>query len=258
MDAVFHTSKKMTFLTLLNIYLRSFFFQGSFSVKDRQNMGFAYCIEPVGRVLYKNITRRKEFNVRHLEFYNGNPFMITLVLGAVANMEERLRNNDGIKALDVSRFKTAVGKTTGSLGDRFFWRTLRPFGLVIGLLLAIQYGLWGILAFLAIFNVPTMYLKWHWLAAGYRLGPRIVLEIRDHSLDRISRLMETLGGLILAFLTVAFLSGRNYGLSWVTAGAIGLFVVSVILFKKRIHHSLVFSIGAGAAIVIGLFISNVL
>ena len=221
-------------------------------------MGFAYCMEPVGKVLYKNIADRKEFNLRHLEFYNGNPFMITLVLGAVANMEERLLNNDGIEALDVSRFKTAVGKATGSLGDRFFWRTLRPFGLVIGLLLAIQYGLWGILAFLAIFNVPTMYLKWHWLAAGYRLGPKIVLELKDHSLDRISSMMETLGGMILAFLTVAFLSGRNYGLSWVTAGATGLFILSAILLKRKMHHSIVFSIGAGAAIVIGLFISNVL
>jgi len=83
MDADFHTSKSLTFLTLLNIYLRSFFFQGSFSVKDRQNIGFAFCMEPVGRVLYKNKTDRNEFNVRHLEFYNGNPFMITLVLGAV-------------------------------------------------------------------------------------------------------------------------------------------------------------------------------
>jgi len=212
-------------------------------------------MEPVGRVLYKNKTDRNEFNVRHLEFYNGNPFMITLVLGAVANMEERLRNNDGIKALDVSRFKTAVGKATGSLGDRFFWRTLRPFGLVIGLMLAIQYGLWGILAFLAIFNVPMMYLRWRWLAAGYRLGPKIVMEIKNQRLDRISRLMESMGGMILAFLSIAFLSGRNYGLSFVTAGATGLFILSVILFKRRIHHSLVFSIGAGAAIIIGLFIS---
>ncbi len=37
---------------------------------------------------------------------------------------------------------------------------------VIGLTLAIQYGLWGILGFLAIFNVPMMYLRWKWLSAA--------------------------------------------------------------------------------------------
>lgn len=90
-DAV-HRPTQLTFKTFLKLYLRSFFLQGSFSVKYRQNIGFAFCMEPVGRILWDDREKRKAFLLRHMEYYNGNPFMITLVIGAVAKMEEMLRS----------------------------------------------------------------------------------------------------------------------------------------------------------------------
>ncbi len=254
MDTLSHSVKKLNFRTLLSIYLRSFFFQGSFSIKDRQNIGFAFCMEPVGRKLWTDQSDRKAFQLRHTEFFNGNPFMITLVLGAVANMEERMLNGKNMNAEEISRFKAATGQACGSVGDRFFWRMLRPFGLVLGLLWTMFYGLWGVLLFLAVFNIPTMFLRWYWLTAGYRLGPRVVIEIKNSALDRASRLMESLGGLIIAFFSVAFLSGHGYGISWISAGTVGLFVLSVILFKRGISHSAVLPIAACVALILGLIL----
>lgn len=128
-------------------------------------------MEPVGRELWNDPSARKAFQLRHTEFFNGNPFMIPLVLGAVANMEERLRNGGSITADDISRFKTAVGQASGPprfnrrVGDRIFWRTLRPFALAVGLLWSLVFGPpgltggWGVVLFLAIFNIPTAVLK---------------------------------------------------------------------------------------------------
>ncbi|HDY87108.1 MAG TPA: hypothetical protein ENH82_03210, partial [bacterium] len=182
MDSVHDGAKRLSFKTFLNIYIRSFFTQGSWSHKYRQNLGFTFCLEPVGKELWTNTEDSKKFIMRHSEYYNGNPFMSTLVIGAVAKMEERLRYQDGITEDDIRRFKKIAGPATGCAGDRLFWSNLRPFGILLGLLFAVIYGLWGVLIFLLVFNIPTFILKWHWLKAGYRLGPKVVTEINNHNL----------------------------------------------------------------------------
>ena len=252
MDALSYTVKRLDFRTLFSVYLRSFFFQGSFSVKERQNIGFAYCIEPVGSELYAQASERRAFQFRHTEFFNINPFMATLVLGAVAHMEERLLADGSVTTEDITRFKAAFGKTCGSIGDRFFWRTLRPFCLVFGLLWTLFYGIWGIVLFLVLFNVSTMILKWHWLTSGYRLGPMVVHEIRKHYINSTALLLERISGIVIAFFTVAFLSAPEYGISWITAGTILLFSLSIFVFSKRLSHSIIFFLCTAIALILGI------
>ena len=240
------------------VYLRSFFLQGSFSVRDRQNIGFAFCMEPLGKRLYKG-EDHKRFLARHLEHYNGNPFMTPLVIGAVMKMEVNHALSGSPSADEIVRFKNAVGKATGAVGDRFFWRTLRPFGLVLGLTLVFFYGLTGVELFLLTFNIPTLLLRWHWLVNGYRLGPRIVIEIKNPLLQQAARIMETVGAAILAFLTVVFF-GRypGYTKEWISSGAVLLFVLTLILLKLRIPHGLVFPAIAVLTLIAGLCIHMLL
>jgi mannose/fructose/N-acetylgalactosamine-specific phosphotransferase system component IID len=247
--------KKIGFPSLLKIYLRSFFAQGSFSAKSRQNLGFAWCIEPAGDRIWKGDEERRNFYLRHLEFFNANPFMFPLVLGAVIKMEERFRNEEGVSEEDIRRFKLAVGKATGSVGDRYFWRTLRPFAIVIGLLSSYFYGLWGAAIFLALFNLPVFYIKWRWLLTGYKLGPRVVIEIQNRKLESAVSMMEILGCLILPFLTVIYLALPPYKASWITAGVCLVFLLSVFLFRKKQPPSMALVWSAGAAVVLGMIIS---
>lgn len=246
--------KRLSSWTLLQIYFRSFFSQGSFSVRYRQNVGFAFCLEPAGRRIWKKKEDLRKFYLRHLEFYNGNPFMVTLVLGAVARMEERFRDNDGIAEDDINRFKAAVGQAVGSVGDRFFWRTLRPFGLVAGLLAAYFLNVWGAFVFLAMFNLPVLYMRWYWLRAGYTLGPKVVIEIRNPRLESAVSLMETMGGVMLAFLVVAFLAKPDFQASWVTAGTTGLFLLGLFLARHRVPPSVILIVSVVFAVVIGAVI----
>ncbi len=239
----------------MRVYLRSFFSQGSFSVTYRQNIGFAFCLEPAGQDIWRDMDERRKFYLRHLEYYNGNPFMVTLVLGAVARMEERLRDGDGISETDINRFKTAVGQAVGSVGDRLFWRTLRPFSLVLGLIAAYQLGVWGALVFLMAFNIPVFWLKWYWLVRGYTLGPRVVIEIKNPRIDPATRFMETAGTVLLALLSVGLLAAPGYRLSLVTAGAAALFLLGFILPRRRIPPSVVLIVSAVLAVFIGWIIT---
>jgi PTS system mannose-specific IID component len=240
--------------TLAQVYVRSFFSQGSFAFGRRQNIGFAFCLEPAGKRIWKDPEDRRRFYLRHLEYYNGNPFMVTLVLGAVARMEERMRDGDGVGEEDINRFKLAVGQAVGSVGDRFFWRTLRPFCLVAGLAAACLFGWWGAPLFLAVFNLPVLYLKWYWLRAGYTLGPRVVIEIKNRNLETAADFMETLGGAALAFLVVTYLAGPGYGLSLVSAGAAALFALAFAIPRRGIPPSLIMAASALIAVLLGFVV----
>ena len=257
MDCDDNKSNNLTFTTFLQLYLRSFFSQGSFSTKYRQNAGFAFCIEPVGRKLWKDPEKRRTFLLRHMEDYNGNPFMTPLVLGAVAKLEEMLRHRKGITEKDISRFKKAVGPATGSLGDRFIWGTLRPFALVIGMFIAIFHGAWGVLLFLAIFNIPLLLLRWHWLRAGYRLGTDIVTEIRNRKITTALKVMEAVGTMLIAFTATVYIVMPGHTLSWVSGSTAAFFALSIFMLRSHLNLSVVFLISLGFAVVLGTVFTQI-
>ncbi len=240
------------FGTFLSMYVRSFFIQGSFSLKFRQNVGFAFCMEPVGRRLWDNGGDRRAFLARHLEYYNGNPFMITLVLGAVARLEELYRAGDGIGERDILGFKRAVGAATGSVGDRIFWSTLRPLSIIAGLMTALFYGIWGAALVMLLFNAPNLVLRWFWLKKGYSLGTGVVSEIRNRNIDRVVRHMESLKTLIAAFLVPNLVLVHEGRVSIISAGAAAVFAASLIFFRKGMSVSTVFIASLALAVIAGL------
>lgn len=244
-------TQKLSRWTLLRVYLRSFFSQGSFSVAHRQNIGFAFCMEPAGRKIWPDADDLRKFRLRHLEYYNGNPFMVTLVLGAVIRMEERLRDNDGVTGEDVNRFKTAVGQAVGSVGDRLFWRTLRPFSLVAGLLGAMAFGVWGAVAFLAAFNTPVFLLKWYWLVRGYTLGPRVVIEIRNPVIDPAVNAMDVAGSVLMPLIAAGMLGGAWYLSGRMAAGAAGMFLTGCVLSAAHLRPMTIFGMSVVLAVLFG-------
>ncbi|MFC1538222.1 PTS system mannose/fructose/sorbose family transporter subunit IID [Candidatus Latescibacterota bacterium] len=237
MDTFHITENRLSFKTLLRIFLRSFFLQGSFSTKYRQNVGFAFCIEPVCDELWTDPESKRNFLIRHSEYFNGNPFMATLILGAVANMEEHLRYDKGMTESEIIRFKKVAGPATGSVGDRFFWSNLRPFGIILGLLSTFFCGVWGFLIFLAVFNIPMIIIKWYWLWEGYKLGPNVVSRIKSSRLESAERIMEIVGSILIAFFSVIVIfnfTGASYSFNWIWVCALGMFIFSLIMLKLHL------------------------
>lgn len=268
---------KLDFWTFVKIYLRSFFIQGSFSSKYRQNLGFAFSMLPAGEKLYKNKEELEKFNNRHCKYFNSNPFMSIIVLGAVLNMEEKLKNNAGVTEDDIQRFKNIAGTATGSAGDNLFWNALRPFSLVIGILCAFFYNIWGMFLFLLLFNTPLFILKWRWIKVGYAQGPEIVTELKMNRYKYSIRFMEILGSVLIAFTSIFLLIGEiekyyvdgflgifiGFGSFMleqhtlffeILAGAIGIFIFSFIMMKKSIPQYIVFPLSVFFALAFGMII----
>ncbi len=221
----------LSFPVLFSTLLRSFFIQGSFSIKYRQNTGFAFCMEPSGKRLWTTPDDHRAFIKRHMDYYNGNPFMITLVLGAVVRLEEMLKRGESTEQ-DILGFKKAVGAATGSIGDRLFWARLRPLCILLGLLASFYIGLWGVAVALAAFNIPNILLRWYWLKRGYQLGTGVVKEIQNRNILKAMDVMEYAVAAILGFVAVTLLTAAEQGPGWSFAGGTALFFMSIALYKR--------------------------
>jgi mannose PTS system EIID component len=240
--------------TLLQVFLRSFFIQGSFSAKYRQNIGIAFCLEPVGKLLWHTPDDYRRFVARQSEHYNGNPFMVTLVLGSVAHMEQQLRNGENVSEDDIRRFKSVAGAATGSTGDRLFWSNLRPTTILAGICVAMSFGFWGVLVFLALYNGTVWFLRLRWLFAGYRLGPKVVMEIKNETVDRATERLESVGCLLAGFTSAALVTlfQRNDPAPIILySGSVVFFLCAVYLIRRNIPLHIVFTIISIFAVVAG-------
>jgi mannose PTS system EIID component len=130
--------------------LRLFAVQGTWNYERMLGVGMGYAAEPLLEDL-KTVdpVRHSEAVVRSTEFFNCNPNLAGLALGAIARAEY-----DAMPGPQIARLRTALCSPLGALGDQLFWAGLVP-GL-IGLALAgvaLGAGWWAILGFLVAYNV---------------------------------------------------------------------------------------------------------
>ena len=242
---------RVTLATLTAMYVRSFFVQGSFSTRYRQNAGIAFCLAPLAKRLWPDPEDRRNFVRRHIGYYNGNPFMSPLVIGALAKMEETLATGGDITEQDILQFKKVIGPATGAVGDRFFWSALRPVSIIAGIAGALFAGPWGALMMLAAFNIPVLALRWHWLITGYRLGTGSVRAIHNDRLEKAVRIMEYAGAALLAFVTVSYVLLPTGEPGSISVGAITVFAASFYLFGKRTSPPVVLLVSIMVALASG-------
>jgi PTS system mannose-specific IID component len=133
--------------------LRLFAVQGTWNYERMLGVGMGYAAEPLLDDL-KTVdpVRHSEAVVRSTEFFNCNPNLAGLALGAIARAEY-----DGMPGAQIVRLRTALCSPLGALGDQLFWAGLVP-GLVGAALVALGLGAgwWAVAAFLVAYNVVRL------------------------------------------------------------------------------------------------------
>lgn len=133
--------------------LRLFAVQGTWNYERMLGVGMGYAAEPLLEDL-KSVdpVRHGEAVVRSTEFFNCNPNLAGLALGAIARAEY-----DAMPGAQIARLRTALCSPLGALGDQLFWAGLVPL-LVGAALAAIALGAewWAIAAFLAGYNLVRL------------------------------------------------------------------------------------------------------
>ncbi|MEK7745199.1 MAG: PTS system mannose/fructose/sorbose family transporter subunit IID [Elusimicrobiota bacterium] len=189
----------------LPTFLRSLLLQGLWSFERMQGLGFLFAADPRLRSFYPEPERRKEALRRHLEYFNTQPHMAGFVLGAVLGMEREAASLEGPRREESVRrllsAKRAMASALAAIGDGVFWGTLRPVCLAVamaawGLFWTLELPhplLGGCLLYLALFNLPALWVRWEGLRLGESWGERMPQELARIRWRQALRLLRWTG-----------------------------------------------------------------
>ncbi len=144
--------------------------QGTWNYERMLGVGMGYAAEPLLEDL-KTVdpVRHSEAVVRSTEFFNCNPNLAGLALGATVRAEY-----EAVPGAQIARLRTALCSPLGALGDELFWAGMVP-ALVGAALAAVVLGAgWrAIAALLVIYNVFRIATGVWALRTGYGSGMKV-------------------------------------------------------------------------------------
>lgn len=163
--------------------LRLFAVQGSYNYERMLGLGVGVAEEPLLRDLDDG--KYRPAVARGAHFFNAHPYMIGIAVGAAARAE-----HEGATPDQVERLREALCGPLGSLGDRLVWAGWLPFlsGLTL-VAIALGAGWAAVAAFLIVYNVGHVTLRWWALRAGWTHGTRVNAALHHPVLHRATALL---------------------------------------------------------------------
>ena len=161
--------------------LRLLAVQGTWNYERMLGVGMGYAAEPLLEDL-KSVdpVRHGEAVARSVEFFNCNPNLAGLALGATARAEY-----EAVPGPQIVRLRTALCSPLGAMGDELFWAGLVPV-LIGAALIAVVLGAgWGaILGFLVLYNGIRLWTSYWSLRLGLQSGMKVGAAIGSSWLPR--------------------------------------------------------------------------
>ena len=196
------TSEKMlTTHDLRRMYWRSTFLLGSFNFERMQAMGFCYTLMPAIRKVYRGDKAAEAAALkRHLEFYNTQPWVSSVVFGVTAAMEEQKAKGEDISEETITSVKVGLMGPLAGVGDPIFWGTARPVLAALGASLALNGSIVGPLLFFIGINVLRVLTRWYGLKFGYERGTEMVTEVGGGQLKKITQMAAIMGLFVMGAL----------------------------------------------------------
>ncbi len=234
--------------------IRSLFIQATNNFERMLSLGFLFALWPLIKVIYRTPELRREAVIRHLSFFNTQPYFANCILGVVAHVE--LRGGENVDA-EVSRVKRAMMGALGAIGDDLFWAGLMPAAALTALVFYAtfpRYALIGTIYALIIYNVFHLWTRIRLFNVGLRLGPRVTNYLRMLHLPRFAVIVKIAGSFLLGTLAVLITwRASQFGFSiFVATAAVTVAVsLSIILQNLGVRPGICWYLIAGAAIVFG-------
>ena len=186
---------------LMRMYWRSTFLLGSFNFERMQAMGFCYTLMPAIRKVYRGDKAAEAAALkRHLEFYNTQPWVSSVVFGVTAAMEEQKAKGEEISEETITSVKVGLMGPLAGVGDPIFWGTARPVLAALGASLALNGSIVGPLLFFIGINVLRVLTRWYGLKFGYERGTEMVTEVGGGQLKKVTQMAAIMGLFVMGAL----------------------------------------------------------
>ena len=172
-------------------FLRLFAVQGDWNYERMLGVGMGYAAGPLlDELRTRDPARHTAAVVRSAEFFNCNPNLAGLALGALARAER-----DGVPGELVSRLRTALCGPLGALGDRLFWAGVVPALSALAIAaVVLGAGAWAIAGFLFTYNALRVGTAWWSLRTGLHEGLQVGGAIGRSWLPRAAERVGPMAG----------------------------------------------------------------
>jgi len=208
--------------------------QALWSPATMQNLGLLYALEPALKRTYSTVEERRDAAMRHLSYFNTNPYMGGFVLGFVARLEE---SSDDSR---IEKLKKAMGAALAAVGDASVWGSLQPacagFAALAAVIAWSMDFAWAALVcavlYLLLFNIPTLWIRWRGISMGYELGETLPIALQEWHWQNKARWIRR-AGLACAVLAPAYLIVRESRFIGAYALIPAVAILAVVVLRRR-------------------------
>jgi mannose/fructose/N-acetylgalactosamine-specific phosphotransferase system component IID len=203
--------------------LRLFAVQGTWNYERMLGVGIGYAAEPLLEDL-KTVdpVRHSEAVVRSTEFFNCNPNLAGLALGATVRAEYEAVPGD-----QIDRLRRALCSPLGAMGDELFWAGLVPALVGAALVAAVLgAGWWAIAGLLLGYNLLRLGTAVWALRTGFDSGMRVGAAIGGSWVPRAIERIGPVAGFTIGAAVPVVAGWYLTGFGW--AGGVGALAVAVV------------------------------
>ncbi len=198
-------------------------------------LGYCFCLVPFAKKKLADSEEISQFMRRNLGYFNTHPYMAGWIIGAAMHLEEQALSNEEVSVQQHDRFKARMSQFLGAVGDRIFWRLVKPLAALFGFAAALYSPLAGVVLFLLLYNLPHFYVRIKGVVSGYRGGMPVLRNLSFKYYNDLANRLLQIASFGVGFVLVITLNSRlvEDGLQS------GLFLVSFVavflLFRKKVH-----------------------
>ena len=196
-------------MDLARIAWRTVLLQATWNYERHQGLGWAWRLQPALERLYPDPEDCTARLAEHTAYFNTQPTLASVALGAVAGLEERRAQGEPLDADTLGRVKGVLGSALAAVGDRLFWFTLRPFVACLGIIFALAASWQGAVVMWAAYNLVHLGMRWRGVHWGYERGPAVLGTGLRENLDALVTRLGTLGAALVGIATAMLLVPRG-------------------------------------------------
>ena len=149
-----------------------FFAQSTQNFERMMGLAFCHVMEPILRKLYKNKPDEyKKSLQRHMQFFNTEPQLGSLIPGITIAMEESRAKGENVSEETIVNTKNALMGPFAGIGDSMLIGTYSPILLSIAMSMCINDGNpMGPIFFCIVWLLSMVGLQWWLFHKGYSMG----------------------------------------------------------------------------------------
>lgn len=250
---------------LNRIFWRSLTLEASFTYERYHGTGYTYSVLPALKKFYQDDKEGLAgAMVRGTEFISITPHISTLVMGVTCAMEEQYsQNKESMDPTSITAVRAGLMGPLAGIGDSIFWGILRTVAAGIACAMGLKGSVFAPIAFILVYNVPALLVRYFGLLKTYELGIQLVARMSESKLlERLSKCAGIIGLMVIGGMTASMVAVQtplafNIGgseiviqefLDSIMPGMLSLVVVFVMskLVKKQVS-TIVLMVGLLAA-----------